>query len=148
MKKQHQDKYDPKETGSKLAGARKMNKGGRPPEKASDKVNLSQVERLAGLGLIDKEIGIILGVSQRTITRWKNDPEFLSTYKKGRLQSEIDITRTLYKKAMDGDVTSIIFWLKNRRNDKWSDLKKLDVDLGVKEGQEIRMLLKIEKLEE
>ena len=35
----------------------------------------------------------------------------------------------MYKSALEGNVTAMIFWLKNRRPDKWRDKQESKVDL-------------------
>lgn len=124
---------------------------GRPKEKPEDKVDLAQVERLASLGLTDKEIGIALGLSERTINRYKKDDEFLSVLKKGKEISDKRVERSLFeratgythpeekifqyegqiiradtKKHYPPDTTAIIFWLKNRKPDEWRDVQKIE----------------------
>lgn len=37
-----------------------------------------------------------------------------------------DIVFSLYSKAIAGDVTACIFWLKNRRPREWRDVQHLD----------------------
>lgn len=39
--------------------------------------------------------------------------------------------REIMKKHLKGDTTAQIFWLKNRQKDRWSDVKKLDVNANV-----------------
>lgn len=123
------------------------NKGGRPKEDLADKVDFLQVERLAGLGLTNEEIGRALGVSGRTVERWQKDERFLSALKRGKEVADRAVVKSLYKRALgysftevteEGvggklrvtkkvrkviapDVTAQIFWLKNRRPKDWRD---------------------------
>jgi len=99
-------------------------KRGRPPK--YDKVDLSLVQSLASLGLIDKEIAIILDISERTLNYYKKKPEFLQSIKKGKLKADIQITKSLYNKAKGGDTTAIIFWLKNRLPSIWRDKQDIE----------------------
>lgn len=39
--------------------------------------------------------------------------------------------REIIRKHIKGDTTAQIFWLKNRQKDRWSDVKKLDVNANV-----------------
>lgn len=101
------------------------NKGGRPSKYPGIKLN--QVEALAAIGLTDNEIGIALDVSKRTIEYWKAKPEFLHALKKGKLAADSNVLRKLYSKCLEGDTTSIIFWLKNRRRQDWRDRQDLNI---------------------
>jgi hypothetical protein len=91
---------------------------GRPAKPGAD---LSQVEVIASLGLIDDEIAIILGISPRTLNYWKKNVEFLQSLKRGKLKADFQIAKSLYEKAKGGDTTAMIFWLKNRQPDRWRD---------------------------
>ena len=37
---------------------------------------------------------------------------------------------SLYKRALAGDVTACIFYLKNRRPDRWRDVQNITADVG------------------
>jgi orotate phosphoribosyltransferase-like protein len=105
-----------------------MAKRGRPSK--YNKIDLKQVESLASLGLTDEEIAKVLDISRTTLHYYKKKPKFLNTIKKGKLKADVQITKSLYEKAKSGDTTAMIFWLKNRRPDKWRD--KQDIDAIVK----------------
>jgi len=92
-------------------------------------VDLTQVERYAALGLTEDEIATLLRVGRRTLFRWKKNEEFNEALRRGKLQTDARVTERLYQRAMGGDVTAMIFWLKNRRPDLWRDRH----DVGVSE---------------
>jgi transcriptional regulator with XRE-family HTH domain len=101
---------------------------GRPVK--SDQISLEQVEVIASLGLTDDEIAIILGISERTLNYWKkSNPEFLQSLKRGKLKADFQIAKSLYVKALLGDTTAMIFWLKNRQPDRWRDRHQIDGNL-------------------
>lgn len=133
------------------------NKGGRPKEKPSDKVDYQQVERLAELGLIDEEIAYAVGYTKRTIDNWKKDEEFLTLLKRGKEKADSKVIKSLYERATGyshkdvqmfcyqgiivskqydriypPDPTSMIFWLKNRQPTKWRDKQDLELSGAVK----------------
>lgn len=96
---------------------------GRPKESVDDKVDMQQVEHLAGLGLTDQEIGMVLGVSQPTVSQWrKRSPEFTNVINKGRTRAMVPIVGRMYQDAMNGNTTAQIFILKNRMPDRWKDV--------------------------
>lgn len=66
---------------------------------------IETIEKLAIHGLIDTEIADILGVDERTITRWKKDESFLSTIKRGKLQADLEVEKALYKRALGYEYT-------------------------------------------
>jgi len=96
-----------------------MANAGRPSK--YDSIDLGQVEKLAGLGLIDTEIAMVLGIATSTLNEYKKNPEFSESIKRGKLIADKEVIESLYKRAVRGDTTAIIFWLKNRQPDKWRD---------------------------
>ena len=79
-------------------------------------------------GLIEKEIASKLHISLTTLKTWKNAyPSFLAALKENKDVADAKVEQALYKKALSGDTTAMIFWLKNRQVQKWRD--KRDVTL-------------------
>ena len=107
-------------------------------------------------GKIEKEIYKKLGVSHDTFNRWKNEkPELSEALKQGKEKVDDGVEESLLKRAMGyeyeevhtsvstrggesftevrkikkicvPDVTAQIFWLKNRRPDKWREKQEID----------------------
>lgn len=87
-------------------------------------------------GLTDAQIAHNCGIRVCTLYDWKNKyPEISDALKKGKEIVDYEVENALLKRAKQGDVTAQIFWLKNRRPEKWRDkvqftdessLKKLD----------------------
>lgn len=105
-------------------------KMGRPSK--LDALDLNEVEGMAGLGLTDEEIGLVLGVSSVTINAWKKRPDFLNALKSGKAKADQKVTQSLYTKALTGDTTACIFWLKNRQRDRWRDKQDHELSGEVK----------------
>lgn len=75
-----------------------MNKTGRPT--SYKKEYNKQVIELCRLGATDKQIAKFFAVTEQTINNWKNnEPEFFESLKKGKTESDIAVTESLYKKA-------------------------------------------------
>jgi len=88
---------------------------------------LEEIERMAGIGLPEKDIAYILGISEKTLYNWKkNFPEFLQAIKRGRIQGKMIIVNSLFQKARNGNVTAMIFWLVNRFPEEWRNLHQIE----------------------
>jgi hypothetical protein len=93
--------------------------------------------KLALLGLVDAEIADVLGVSERTLHRFKRQhPEFAEALTLGKGPANAAVAASLYQRAIGytdpagkhypPDVVAQIFWLKNRRPHQWRDRVELD----------------------
>ena len=84
--------------------------------------NLTLLQGWARDGLIDEQIAHNIGISYTTLYDWKNRfPEFAKALKRGKEVVDYYVENALLKKALSGDTVAMIFWLKNRRPDKWRD---------------------------
>lgn len=121
---------------------------------------LLKIEGWARDGLTDEQIAHNIGINVATIYEWKKRfPEIDNALKKGKEVVDIQVENALLKRALgyeyeetkviveaDGkkrvervkkhvlpDVTAQIFWLKNRRPDKWRDRQDIyhDGSMGV-----------------
>lgn len=100
---------------------------------------LLKIEGWARDGLTDKQIAHNIGISHATLYEWKKQfPELSDTLKKSKDVVDRMVENALFKNAIEGNTTAQIFWLKNRKPDKWrekpvyedtSELDKLDVIL-------------------
>ncbi len=99
-------------------------------EEWEEKDSLFLLESWARDGLTEAQIAGNMGISARTLLNWKKKsvPIFLSL-KRGKEVSDYEVENALYKSALEGNVTAMIFWLKNRRPDKWRDKQESKVDL-------------------
>jgi hypothetical protein len=101
---------------------------GRPAYEVTDEV-VSEVERMAGQGLTNRQIGQCLGISHQTFSVKQNQySEFADAVKRGRAKGLDTITNALFTTARDGNVTAQIFYLKNRNYEEWNDRKELVID--------------------
>lgn len=83
---------------------------------------LIRLEGWARDGLTDEQIAKNMGIATGTLYDWKARFEEISeALKKGKEVVDYEVENALVKEALSGNVTAIIFWLKNRRPDKWRD---------------------------
>lgn len=83
---------------------------------------LTLLEGLARDGLTDEQIAHNCGITATTLYEWKNRfPEISEALKKGKEVVDYQVENALLNKALGGDTTAQIFWLKNRKPDKWRD---------------------------
>lgn len=82
-------------------------------------------------GLTDEQIAHNCGISTTTLYNWKNKHvEIFEALKKGKEVVDYQVENALLKKALVGDTTAQIFWLKNRRPDKWRDKQETKIEAG------------------
>jgi len=87
-----------------------------------DRKGLVLVEGWARDGLTDLQISKNIGIAMSTFCEWKNKhPEFSEALKRSKEAADYEVENALFKKAKMGDVTAMIFWLKNRQPRKWRD---------------------------
>ena len=116
---------------------------------------LTLLEGWARDGLTDEQIAGNIGINTSTLYDWKNKfPKISKALKKGKEVVDIQVENALLKRALgydfqetrveksdkDGtkiiqtlkhipaDTTAQIFWLKNRRPDKWRDKPEMPGD--------------------
>lgn len=78
-------------------------------------IDLTEVERLASLGLTQEQIAAALGIGQTTLYKRKRESaDFEDAIKMGQAKGIGAVANKLYEKAMSGDVASLIFYLKAR----------------------------------
>lgn len=129
---------------------------------------IPQAEKLAKLGATDIEIADFFQVEVRTLYRWKSEnEEFCQALKAGKSEADDRVERSLFARAngyehdevdirvianavvqtpirkyYPPDTTAAIFWLKNRRADKWRETKA--VQIAGDEDNPLRHSIKIE----
>lgn len=73
-------------------------------------------------GLTIEQVAQSVGVNQDTIYTWiKRFPEIAEALKNGKEEANAIIENKLFQKALTGNMTAIIFYLKNNWRDKYND---------------------------
>ena len=91
------------------------------------KLDIERVESIAAMGGTNEQIAAALGIAKGTLFNVrKRDKAVDEAIASGKDKADIQVVGRLYKKAMDGDTTAMIFWLKNRRPNEWSDHHQIE----------------------
>jgi len=124
---------------------------GRPTD--YDPFMVAEAAGMAQMGATDAEICAAVGITHDTFYRWvRSVPGFSDAIKRGEVHND-RVERTLLQKALGGtkktvtvdsdgrrvekieevagDTTAQIFWLKNRRRDRWADRQEHELVVPV-----------------
>ena len=88
------------------------------------------IEGYARDGAKEKQIAEALGISHNTLINMKNNyGEVSEALRKGKEIVDYAVENALLRKALSGDTTAIMFWLKNRKPSQWRDIKEINANL-------------------
>jgi len=97
------------------------------PSGYNPEVHLVLASYFAQEGMTEEQIATRIGISKATLTTWKQKyPDFLASLKATKDEADAKVVQSLYQKALKGDVTACIFWLKNRQPAKWRDRQEVE----------------------
>lgn len=125
--------------------------GGAPPKYSLEIVRIAKA--MAKLGATQREIALAVGVTEKTFSLWMHEkPKLSAAVKPGKRAADERVERSLYQRATgysfdsekifqyEGEEvrvpyvehvppsdTAMIFWLKNRRRDRWRDFKATEL---------------------
>ena len=117
-------------SGGQTAGAFFMawEGGGPMPSKAEswlEEEALVLLEGWARDGLSGEKIAGLMGVGASTFYKWqKKYPQIAQAVRKGRETVDYQVEQALLDKALGGDLRAQMYWLNNRRGDKWQEHPK------------------------
>jgi transposase-like protein len=90
------------------------------------------IEGWARDGLTDEQIAHNIGIRRETLWSWRKQfPNIDNALKKTKEVVDREVENALYKKALSGDTTALIFWLKNRRPNDWRDKRETQLSGNV-----------------
>lgn len=85
-------------------------------------------------GLTNEQIAKNCNITAKTLYEWKNKySEICEAIKKGKEVVDFEVENALLNKALGGDTTAQIFWLKNREPGKWRDKPAKDTQTAALE---------------
>lgn len=88
------------------------------------------MEGYARDGSTEKQIAEAFGISHNTLINMKNAHGDVSeALRKGKEIVDYAVENALLRKALGGDTTAIMFWLKNRKPSQWRDIKEINANL-------------------
>ena len=89
-------------------------------------------------GATDEILAKKMGISPSTLYEWKNKfPEISEALKKGKEIVDFEVENAMLKAIENGNVTAMIFWLKNRQPEKWRDKPEITEDAAIKKLDEV-----------
>lgn len=95
---------------------------------------LTLLKGYARRGLSDEQIAAKMHIAPSTLYEWKKRfPEISESLKEGKDLPDIRMENALYEAGISGNVTAMIFWLKNRLKGDWKDKPVEDVQTAALE---------------
>ena len=95
---------------------------------------LQLLEEWSTQGLYIKDIAAKMGISVTTVYDWMNkNPKIAAAIKKGRDKSIDMVENALFKSAINGNVTAMIFYLKNRAPERYKDRVDNNINTDIKD---------------
>jgi len=96
------------------------------------------VSFFASEGLTDAQIATKLHISRSILNNWrKGHPELAQALKDSKETADAQVVMSLYHKTLQGDVAACIFFLCNRRPDKWKRTGQVEVHIDAQTGREM-----------
>jgi len=91
---------------------------------------LEKLKHYAGLGLNQRELAEIMGISESSLRRRRKDSELFERYlKEGRTKALTDVANALYVNAtVENNVQAQQFFLRNRKPEEWNKDQKVQVE--------------------
>ena len=116
---------------------------GRPSKYVGDKKWLEMVTNYCLLGASDTELAGYLEITPSTLNEWKKKfPKFSESIKEGRADADSLVSRSLYRKALEGDVRASEIWLRNRQRSKWANNGQSEIKVESIEGSLAQEIMK------
>lgn len=87
-------------------------------------------------GLTNKEIAENMGITERTLYNWIDKSRIIAQCLViGKEQARFIMENALFEKGRKGNVTAMIFWLKNNWREKYSDTQRTPMEEALTQAQ-------------
>lgn len=104
-------------------------------------IDIALVADLAGRGLSQAEICLVVGISEDTLSRRKlESAAFADAIKRGRAVAADAVANKLYEMATSGDLGAIVWWEKTRRGLSDKVQQHITVDVSKLSDDELRAI--------
>lgn len=91
------------------------------------------------LGATLAKAGKLVGVTRQAVAKHATKhPAFQERMDEARSIADANVIRSLYRAARSGNVTAMIFWLKNRIPSEWRDRREIVAQVRTDEVREIQ----------
>jgi len=133
---------------AKKRGGKKGNKGGKGQKLLYKPRFIKIAADACSRGCTDAQVADLLDIGMRTLYKWRTRyPLFGAAFKNGKKEAHIQVERSLYHRAvgydyeeekfiqghrvvvrqhMPPDTAAAIFYLKNKRPEKWRDIQRYE----------------------
>ena len=92
---------------------------------------LTLLEGWARDGLTREQIAARMGIAIRTFYKWqKKYPQIGQALRRGKELVDYQVEAALLDKALGGDLKAQMYWLNNRRGDRWQEHPREKTDEG------------------
>ncbi len=93
-----------------------------------DAIKKEQYLQLLGNGFSRSNAAAAVGITRATVWNHRRaDTEFAEVESRAEMRAHGLVEGKLFSRAMEGDHTAIIFYLKNRVPERWKDMKTFEV---------------------
>ena len=81
-------------------------------------------------GLDDEQVAKEIGIARKTLYNWRKKSKIIeNAVNIGKASVDQKVENALLQSALSGNVTAMIFWLKNRKPDKWRERQTQDINI-------------------
>lgn len=83
-------------------------------------------------GLDDEQVAKEIGITRKTLYNWRKKSKTIeNAVNIGKASVDQKVENALLQSALSGNVTAMIFWLKNRKPNKWRERQTQEVDINL-----------------